>query len=178
MPSTWTRDSQAPHSPAAPGAPRLVDAETLLTGLRHLQQRIPNYVHHTPQEAREMGRAAHLDEEFLNAGIHAGTVWDETKQYIGWSGEEMRELADETRRWDDVERELRVMLKGIGDANRERKHTLGTAVLMLYMVLRRTTKYDLPHMRPYYEEMKTAWLRRKRGGKKKNEPEGDGPGTE
>jgi len=159
----------------APAGPLLVDAEMLLTGLRHLQQRLPDYIHLTAREARGMGRAANLDEDFMNAGIHAATLWGDSKRLTGWTGEEMRQVADETRRWDDVERELRIVLKGISDGNRKRKHDLGSAVLMVYFALGRLIKREVPHLRPYYEEMKAAWLRSKRPRKKKAAPEPDDP---
>src|SRR6185295_12880 len=151
----------------APAGPLLVDAEMLLTGLRHLQERLPDYIHLTAREARGMGRAANLDEDFMNAGIQAATVWGDTKRFTGWTGEEMRQIADETRRWDDVERELRIVLKGISDGNLKRKNDLGNGILMVYLALGRLTKMDLKHLRPYYDEMKAAWLRSKRPKKKK-----------
>src|SRR6185295_15584676 len=92
----------------APAAPGLVTADMLILGLQQLRTRIPGFVHLTPHESRAMSRAANLDEDFANAGIHAASLWDEAKQMTGFTAAELRALADEARRWDEVERELRI----------------------------------------------------------------------
>jgi len=143
-----------------PPAPLLVDAEMLVAGFRQLQARIPGYVHLTTPEARGMGRTAKLDPEFVSAGLHAASAWPDTKRLVGLSGEEMRDLDDEARRWDQVERELRIVLKGISDANLTRKNKLGRAILKLYWRLADGLKgRDIEWLRPYYEEMRKAWQR-------------------
>ena len=78
----------------------------------------------------------------------------------------MRAEADEIREWDEVERELTVLLKGIAAANLKRKHHLGTNVLKLYNILRITVDVQNSHLRPYFDAMKQAYLRRrKKAGK-------------
>ena len=81
-------------------------------------------------------------------------------------------MADDARRWDEVERELRVLLKGVSGANLKRRHELGVVILTIYEALRRTIKMrGMEYLRPYYEEMKAAWLRSRTAKRKKKEPE-------
>jgi hypothetical protein len=155
--------------------PAVVTAEMLVLGLQQLHSRVPGFVHLTPREARSMSRAANLDEDFANAGIHAASLWADLKGMTRYTAEELREMADEARRWDEVERELRIALKGITHANIVRRHRFGQAILFVYTALARlTTLPEYFHLRPYYEEMKRLYLRAtKARGKKGKEKEGE-----
>lgn len=117
-------------------------------------------------------RAAYLDPEFIEVGIQSAGAWDNAKGALGMTGEEMRAKADEIRKWDEVERELTVLLKGIAAANLKRKHHLGSTVLKLYNILRVTVDFQNRPLRPYFDAMKQAYLRkRKKAGKTTAEPE-------
>ena len=152
----------------------LVDAEMLLAGLLQLKDRIPDYTHLTARESRGMGRTANLDPEFVSAGLHTVSSTPNAKEFWGWSGEELRQLADDARRWDDVERELRIVLKGITDANRKRKNSLGFAILFVYGLLRRLAKKrGTEWLRPYYDEMHAAWKRSRERRRTKKEDSKD-----
>jgi hypothetical protein len=143
--------------------PRLVDAGTLVEGLRYLQQRIPDYTQLTAAEARSLMRVAYLDPEFVENGLQAAAVWESTKLYTGRSAEELRREAEECRRWDEVERELAVVLKGIAAANLKRKHRLGSALWLIYNILRRVTLTGADrNLRPYFDAMKRAYLKRRK----------------
>ena len=146
--------------------PLLVEPATLVEGLRFLQSRIPDYTQLSADEVRAMMRAAYLDPEFIEVGIQSAGAWDNAKAALGTTGEEMRAEADEIRKWDEVERELTVLLKGIAAANLKRKHRLGSTVLKLYNILRVTVDFQNRHLRPYFDAMKQAYLRRrKKAGK-------------
>jgi hypothetical protein len=148
--------------------PLLVEPETLIQGLRYLQQRIPGFVQLSISEERSMARAAYLSPEILDVGIHSAGAWTEAKEIIGWSGEELRRTQDTIRRWEGVERELDVLTRGVHGANLRLKHSLGLAILDLYALMRRKVsgnRTDHSHLRPYVEEMRRAFLRMR--GKKK-----------
>jgi hypothetical protein len=152
-------------------APLLVEPETLIQGLRYLQQRIPEFVQLTLAEERSMIRAAHLDPEIVDIAIHTAGAWDETRDIFGWTGQDLQRQSDVIRRWDGVERELHALMKGVAGANLQRKHTLGIALLDLYAVLRRTVNRPgsrRAHLRPHVEELRRAFAKlRKRKGLKK-----------
>jgi hypothetical protein len=156
--------------------PLLVEPTTLVEGLRFLQSRIPDYTQLSADEVRAMMRAAYLDPEFIEVGIQSAGAWENSKAALGMSGGEMRAQADEIRKWDEVERELTVLLKGIAAANLKRKHHLGSTVLKLYNILRLTVDFQNSHLRPYFDAMKKAYLRRrKKAGKAAADAEPERP---
>ncbi|HEV8434124.1 MAG TPA: hypothetical protein VGR95_11975, partial [Thermoanaerobaculia bacterium] len=152
-----------------------VEPETLVKGLHYLQERIPEFTQLTVQEKRSHARAANLDPEFLENGLHAARVWSQTKTLVKRTGEELADEQEVIRRWDEVIRDLRAFTDGIEAANVKRKHRLGTAILQIYRMLgiylRRPQPEDA-YMRPYYDNMKRAYLRTQqfRRRKKKDEP--------
>ena len=154
--------------------PALAAPETLAEGLRFLQQRIPGFTHLTVKQKRSHARVANLDPEFIEAGLHAATVWEHTKHFVKRSGEELREEQEEIGRWDQVIVEMRALTDGIEAANTERKHRLGQDILLLYSMLSAWLHGDLPshaYMRPYYENMRRAYLRTQRFTRKKKKQE-------
>jgi len=166
------RDLLVPVTPP----PSLIEPETLAKGLQYLQERIPEFTQLSVQEKRSHARAANLDPEFVENGLHAARVWSQTKTLVKRTGEELTEEQEEIRRWDEAIRDLRAFLDGIEAANVKRKHRLGTAILQIYRMLaaylNRPKPEDL-YMRPYYDNMKRAYLKTQqfRRSKKKDEPE-------
>lgn len=96
-------------APVHTDPPALAPPEALVEGLRYLQQRIPGFTHLSVREKRSHARAANLDPEFIEAGLHAATVWRDTKFMVKRSGEELRQEQEEIRRWDEVIVELRAL---------------------------------------------------------------------
>jgi hypothetical protein len=146
-------------------APLLVEPETLIQGLRYLQQRIPGFVQLSITEERSLARAAHLDPEIVELGVHTAGAWDETKDMVGCTGEELREQQEVIRRWDGVIREIDVLKKGAYGANLRRKHKFGLSILDVYAVLRRLVRRrdgSHAHLRPYVEELRRAFARNRR----------------
>ena len=147
--------------------PLLVDAKTLVEGFRYLQHRIPDYTQLSVDEARSLIRVAHLDPEFLEVGIQTAGVWDETASVVGRSSDQLRREADEIREWDEVERQLTAVLKGIAAANLKRKHRLGSAILKIYNILGLTINLvHNRHLRPYFDDLKRAYLKRRKKARK------------
>lgn len=164
-------------APASPPA-AVVEARMLAEGLRYLQQRVPGFVQLSVREKRSRARAANLDPEFMEAGLQTAEVWPETKTLTGRSAEELREEEAEIRRWDGTLVDLQAFVSGIEAANLNRKHHLGKAILLIYGVVGtqlRGEREDRSFMRPYYDNMKRAYLRTLKKGRKKakqQEPEG------
>jgi hypothetical protein len=155
--------------------PPLAEPEMLVQGLRDLQQRIPEFTQLSLQEKRSYARAGNLDPEFLESGLDAAAVWRNTRLIVKRSGEELRQEDEEIHRWDKVVRELRAITAGIEAANLKRKHRLGSAILHIYRILGASLHRSGPedaYMRPYYENMKRAYLRTQKFSKraKKEEP--------
>ena len=93
------------------------------------------------------------------------------------SAVELRQDQDEIRRWDEVVVELRALTAGIEAANLKRKHRLGTAILKIYGIVEAYLRTDHPndvYMRPYYENMKRAYLKTRAFRRRKKKEEGPG----
>ncbi len=150
--------------------PLLVEPETLIQGLRFLQERIPGFVQVSEAEERSMIKAAHVDPEIVEMGIHLAGAVPEAKKLIGWTGEELQREAEVIRRWNGAEREIKALLDGISGAILRRKYTLGTAILDLYAILRRTAKRNNSrhaHLRAHLEELQRAFARQRKGRQKR-----------
>lgn len=157
--------------------PALAEPETLVEGLRYLQLRIPGFTHLSIKEKRSHSRAANLDPEFIEAGLHAADAWRDTKLVVHRSGDELREEQEEIRRWDRVVVELRAITDGIDAANTKRKHHLGMAILLLYRYLGASVESPactFAYMRPYYATMKRAYLKTRQFRRKKTQGGPDG----
>lgn len=145
------------------GPPALVDHETLVTGFRHLQQRIAGFTQLSLDEQRSMTRAAYLDPEFVTAGIHAAGVWERSEALIKRPVEALRQDEADIRRGDELEREVLALAKGIHAANLKRKHRLGQDILTIYKMLGLNLQGSgtpgSAHMRPYFEEMQRLYKR-------------------
>ena len=159
-------------APAPAGPPAVAEPETLVDGLRYLRQRIPGFTYLTVREKRSHTRAANLDPEFLAAGLHAAGLWHGTEALVQRTGEELRQEQEEIEHWDQVLIELRALTDGIAAANLKRKHHLGEAILTISKILgvwMASSDRNSPHayMRPYYENMKRAYLKTQNFRKKK-----------
>jgi hypothetical protein len=108
--------------------PALVEPEMLVQGLRLLQERIPGFTQLSVKEKRSHARAANLDPEFLESGLHAAAMWHWTKHFVKRSAEELRQEDDVSRRWDEAIAAWRAILDGLEAANLKRKHRLGRAI--------------------------------------------------
>jgi hypothetical protein len=154
--------------------PPPVEPEMLVQGLRYLEQRIPEFTQLSVKEKRSRARAANLDPEFLEGGLQAAAVWRRTKRVVERSGEELRQEDEVIRRWDEAILAWRAVLDGLEAANLKRKHRLGTAILLIYHILGRYMRGNHPeeaYMRPYYENMKRAYLRTQKFRKRKTKTE-------
>ena len=152
----------------------LAEPDMLVKGLRYLQERIPDFTQLSVQEKRSHARAANLDPEFVEMGLHAAVVWRDTKKFVKRSGDDLREEQEEIRRWDEVIRELRAVIDGVEAANVKRKHRLGKAILLIYRMLAIYVDRGGPedaYMRPYFENMKRAYLQTQQFRKRKKKDE-------
>jgi len=176
--------AQAPADllvPVQTTPPSLARPEMLVKGLRYLQERIPEFTHLTVREKRSHARAANLDPEFIESGLHAASAWRETAMTVNRTGDELRQEHEEIREWEQVVREMRALTDGIEAANVKRKHRLGTAILQIYWMLGRYMRHGNPteaYMRPYYEDMKRAYMRTQQFRRRKKNAQPEEPAQE
>ncbi len=158
--------------PDEPLPPVVPDPATLIRGFRLLAERIPGFRHLTPEEERAMIRASTIDPEMIVNGLAAAEVWDQSHTWMGMTPAELRELDATIREKEEVEKSIRIFLRGVAGANRTLKHRRGKAILALYNGLKVTV--DDPtgrdnHLRPYFENMQRAYMKTRKRRKGKEE---------
>src|SRR5437764_13490222 len=98
-------ESSAPVDP--------ITADELIAELRRLRDRIPMFQQLTRSQARSMVRVAHLDPEFVEAGVHSISAHAIATAHTGHSQEELQTIQQEHDRWTAVEAELQAMTSGV-----------------------------------------------------------------
>jgi len=132
-----------------------IEPEELIQELRRLRERVPNYGQLPIQQARSMVRVAHLNPEFVSAGLSAAGAYPGTQSLTGMTSDELWQQNEDAARWSGVEDELTAMLAGVKAANLKRRHNLGQAILQLYTALRGLVKKkEHSHLIPFVELMK------------------------
>jgi hypothetical protein len=149
-------------APVQTAPPAFAEPEMLATAFRHLQQRIPGFTQLSVQEKRSHARAANLDPEFIETGLHAGAAWHRTEPLVKRTGRDLRQEREDIRVWDETIVAVRAFVDGMEASNLKRKHHLGASILQIYRLLGiflRRAGPDDAYMRPYYENMKRAYLK-------------------
>lgn len=132
-----------------------IDPAELVQELRRLRARIPKFQQLTVRQTRSMTRVAHLNAEFVEAGLITGDSDPYLPQVIGASIEDLWQQRNEAQRWTAVEDELVSMLRGVSAANLKRRHTVGDAVLRIYAIVRDLVRQkEFQHLLPHLAEMK------------------------
>jgi hypothetical protein len=147
-----------------------ISTDRLIEACRLLQQRIAGFDQLSVEERQQMVRVASLDPEFLTAGIEGMSACDDYRAAVGYSGEELRELSASIERQAQLQRELQKLADGVGAALLKDRHRLGEAVLVFYSLLgtdlRSPAGTRKRHMRPYYEDMKRAYMKNRKTRRK------------
>lgn len=132
-----------------------IEPAELVQELRRLRDRIPKFEQLTIRQTRSMTRVAHLNAEFVEAGLNTGGAVEIVQTIIGAPVEDFWQQRADAERWSAVEAELMSMLRGVSAANLKRRHAVGTAVLQIYAVVRDLVrKKEFHHLLPYLAEMK------------------------
>jgi hypothetical protein len=132
-----------------------IEPEELVQELRRLRERVPNYGQLPIHQAQSMVRVAHLNPEFVNAGLSAAGAYPGTQSLTGMTAKELWQENGDAARWTGVEDELTAMLAGVKAANLKRRHNLGQAILQIYTALRGLIKKkEHSDLIPFVEMMK------------------------
>lgn len=132
-----------------------IEPEQLVSTLRALRQRIPEYVQMDTVETRAIAPAASVDKALIDSVIKASGESEIVQQAIGMTPAVMRQESDNVIRWDEAEKEVRLLLQGMAAANRIRKHRLGLSTLQAYNILRQLVRKKAnADLLPYVQEMR------------------------
>lgn len=145
--------------------PLSLTPEGVVEYLRALRTQVPQYGQLETQSLA-MLKNANVDANFVQATANVAGVSPLVQQAIGSTPESLHQEAEETRRWTVVEDEVRALLKGITNANRLRRHRIGTTALRGYAVARELARIPehadlLPHVATMRKMNKFSRVRRK-----------------
>lgn len=164
-------DVPAGSDPAKPA----LTADEMVSVLRGLRERIPNYTQLTVPDVRKLVPAANLHREFVLGSIHVTGASPIVQQVVGASQESLLQDASDDDAWTLVEEELRGLLKGVAAANLARRHRLGKSALLAYNVSRQIVQTPQNvNLIPHVEELKRL---RRLGPRKKADQQPGTPGT-
>lgn len=163
MSTTSIRNEIVPEDPITP--------EELVSELRRLRARIPDYQQLTGREAQGKVKVAYLDPEFINASAGAMGAFERSEATFGMGAEEYWGEISSTGRWSAVQDELKAMYDGVSSGNLARRNRIGAIALLVYEVLAKLVKYDnRSDLLPFVEAMRRAYSARRKRKKKDSEP--------
>jgi hypothetical protein len=132
-----------------------ISPEALIDELRRLSARIPQFGAVTREEHRTMVRVAHLDPEFVEAGMGALNANPDAAVTVLDRQEDTNVLQNDLLRWTLAQGELEAMTAGLAGANLRRRHRIGQLVLITYAAFRQMIRYpEWKHLLPWVERMR------------------------
>ena len=164
-------DVPAGSDPAKPA----LTAPEMVSMLRDMRERIPDFTQLTVAKVRSMVGAASLHRDFVLGSIQVTGASPIVQQVVGASQESLLQDTSDDDAWSLVEEELRGLLKGVAAANLARRHRLGKSALLAYNVSRQIVqKPENVNLIPHVEELQRL---RRLGRRKKTEQQPETPST-
>lgn len=164
---------------AAAATDTTASVEAVMTQLRAVQQQIPDVTPLTAQERRALRVHARTPGNVINASLSVIGASDIVQQAVGHPADVQRWVAD-ANSWTVVENQLRVMLKGIEDANLIRRQRAGLASTRAYLIGQQIVRDpENADLIPHLEEVKRqkALTRRRKAQATSPEPPAPSPVT-
>ena len=164
-------DVPAGSDPAKPA----MTAEEMISMLRDMRERIPNFTQLTVANVRSMVLAASLHPDFVLGSIHVTGASPIVQQVVGAPQDSLLQDASDDSAWSVAEEEMRGLLKGVAAANLVRRHRLGKAALLAYNVSRQLVqKPEHMNLIPHVEELQRL---RRIARRKKTDSQSETPRT-
>lgn len=164
-------DVPAGNDPAKPA----LTAEEMISMLRDMRERIPNFTQLTVATVKSMVPAASLHPDFVLGSIHVTGASPIVQQVVGVPQDSLLQDASDDDSWSLAEEEMRGLLKGLAAANLVRRHRLGKAALLAYNVSRQLIqKPENVNLIPHVEELQRL---RRLGRRKKTDQQPETPST-
>lgn len=165
-------DVPAGTDPAKPA----LTADEMISMLRDMRERIPNFTQLTVANVRAMVPAASLHPDFVLGSIHVTGASPVVQQVVGVPPDSLLQDASDDDSWSVAEEEMRGLLKGLAAANLVRRHRLGKAALLAYNVSRQLVqKPENVNLIPHVEQLQRL---RRLGRRKKTGQQPEQPTTE
>lgn len=128
MNSQETTTIPAGTDPATPN----LSANELISQVRALRARIPNYAPLSAAERKARVPVANLHPEFVVGSIQITGASEKLQQVTGQDQSALLQDASDDVPWSLAEEELRGLLEGVTATNLARRHRLGNAALVAY----------------------------------------------
>lgn len=118
--------------------------EQVVEQLRAMRQQMPDLdaIPLTRSEKLRMRRQINISSGFAHEAIGAVGDSEVVQRAVGNTPEELHAAEDEMARWDVVEAELRVLLRGVAAANLVRRHRIARAAMHAYRISRELVQQD------------------------------------
>jgi hypothetical protein len=113
-------------------APSNLSASELISQVRALRARIPNYAPLSAAEKKARVPVANLHPEFVVGSIQITGASEKLQQVTGQDQSALLQDASDDVPWSLAEEELRGLLEGVSATNLARRHRLGNAALVAY----------------------------------------------
>jgi len=123
--------------PAGPATASAVTVADIVSRLREVRQLIPEFALLPLKDRRSLVPQSNLDPNFVAATINAAGASPLVETMLGRTQPELRQEADDSQHWTQLEDELRAMLDGVATGNRVRRSRIGKAALDVYAISRR-----------------------------------------
>lgn len=150
--------------------------EMVVARLRELQEQIPDIAPLRPEERKVLIRARSASTTAgMDATIQLMSHSDLAQQAVGQTPDEVRQWVNDSTDWVSVEHELRVVLRGVSDANLVRFRRASQITARVYNICTQLAR-DPVHaeLRPFLEEiLRLREIARRRKSRRTPDPEAE-----
>ena len=154
----------------------MLSPATVVARLRELQAQIPDIAPLTPEERKVLTRArSAATTAGMTTTILLMSHSDLAQQAVGQTPNEVRQWVNDSIDWVAVERELRVVLRGVSDANLVRFRRASQITARVYNICQQLAR-DPAHaeLRPFLQEiLREREIARRKKSRRTPDPEVD-----
>lgn len=157
----------------APDVTKLSPAEAVVQ-LRVFGSQVPDIAPLTKEERKALRTFARIPRPVVRASVRVIGASDAVQQAVGQPEANVRQWIDDEEGWNEVEDELRALLKSVADANLVRRQRVGLAATRAYIIGQQVARDpNNAALRPHLDEVKRqkALTRRKKPAQQPETPE-------
>ncbi len=137
--------------------------EEVVSQLRAIRARIPDFALLPPDEVRRLSPAATIGPDAVHEAINAIAAWPNLERALGRDAESLRDDQEVIGRWSQVVTEAAVFHNGVVGAVRVKRHRLGGLALRTLKISVELARYDeSPLLLKHIDAMRRAVQARRR----------------
>ena len=132
-----------------------VRPDEVVATLRSLESVIPEFRQLTQEQIIALRRAATLRPDWVELATIAIGTCSTVQSAVATSYEELQTETQDIHRWEEVESQLRALLRGVECANLIRRHRVGLKALQVYGICKQLVRQpEHAKLQSIYEELK------------------------